>query len=140
VKRTAEETLRIDPADGAAQHAREIAQSVSDQLLAAEREARPGTNADAYLKLSVEYFKNRRFEDSIRACRQALALRPDLAEAYSNLAAAEYALGRLDETEAALRETLRLRPDLRMAQDNLDIVLKEKAQPKANDAKLPVTP
>jgi tetratricopeptide (TPR) repeat protein len=130
VKRAADETLRLDSGDGPAQHAREIAQSVFDQLGTARREAERSTNPSDYLKLSVAYYQNRQFEESIGACRKALAIRPDLAEAYSNMAAAEYALGHLDNAEADLRETLRLRPNLQVAKNNLDFILWLKSQPK----------
>ena len=130
VKRVADETLWLDPGDASAQHARVIAQSVFDELRAARRDAERSTNPSDYLKLSVSYYQNRQFQESIEACRQALAIRPDLAEAYSNMAAAEYALGHLDKAEADLRETLRLRPNLQVAKNNLDYMLWLKAQPK----------
>ena len=131
VKRVAEETLRVEPGDMASTRAMGLAQSVFDGVLKAERKAQNAVSVDDYLALSVAYFEARRFEDSIRACRQALGMRPDLPEAYSNMAAAEYQLGRLDETEAALRQALRLRPDLAVAKKNLDFILSLKGQSKA---------
>jgi tetratricopeptide (TPR) repeat protein len=139
VKRLADETLGIEPADNAALHARDLSESVFDKLRTAEHKAEHATSPDDYLNLSVAYFQNQRFEDSIRACTRALALRPDLAEAYSNIAAANYALGRRDETEAALRQAIRLRPDLTVAKQNLEFILALKTQPQDTAIK-PATP
>jgi tetratricopeptide (TPR) repeat protein len=128
VKRIAEDTLRLDPYDSAALNARQVAQSVFDDVVKAEKKASAANTVDDYLALSVAYFKTRRFEDSISACKKALAANPELPEAYSNMAAAQYQLGRLDETEASLRQALRLRPNLEVAQKNLSFILSVRNQ------------
>ncbi len=127
VNRLAEETLGLAPGDAGALRARELAQSVFDRIKTAELNAEQSKTADDYLQLSVAYFQNRRYEDSVKACQQALAAHPGLVEAYSNLAAAYYALGRLEEAETALRETVRLRPGLTTAQKNLNFIMSLKS-------------
>ena len=123
VNRLAEETLGMEPLDAPSLRARELAESVFDRVKMAERDAESSKTVDDYLQLSVAYFQNRQYEDSVKACRQALAVHPDQAEAYSNMAAAYYALGQLDETETALREAIRIRPELATVKSNLDFVL-----------------
>jgi tetratricopeptide (TPR) repeat protein len=123
VRRVADETLRIDSTDEAAINARDLSTSVALNLKAAEQNAVHATDVNTYLKLSVAYYQNRRFPESVNACKQALAIRPELAEAYSNMAAAEYAMGNLDATEAALRSALKYEPKLYLAKNNLDFIL-----------------
>jgi tetratricopeptide (TPR) repeat protein len=123
VKRLAEETLALDPDDSASLRARELAESVFERVKLAELNAESGKTVDDYLQLSVAYFQNRRYEDSVKACQEALAMHPGQAEAYSNMAAAYYALGRLDESETALRDALRIRPEMAGARNNLDFIL-----------------
>jgi tetratricopeptide (TPR) repeat protein len=123
VNRMAGETLDLEPGDAASLRARELAESVFDRVKTAERDAESGKTVNDYLHLSVAYFQNRQYEDSVKACQHALAVHPELAEAYSNMAAAYYALGRLDESETALREVIRIRPEMATAKNNLDFVL-----------------
>ncbi|HEY8747236.1 MAG TPA: tetratricopeptide repeat protein [Tepidisphaeraceae bacterium] len=52
-----------------------------------------------------------RFEEAIAEFRQALVIRPDLAEAYSQIATPLLAIGRATEAIAACRRSLSLRPD-----------------------------
>jgi tetratricopeptide (TPR) repeat protein len=72
-----------------------------------------------YLNLSRSYYQAGQFENSLRAARESLRLRPGYADAYNNAAAASLALGRWDEAIAAGREALRLHPDYPLARNNL---------------------
>ncbi|MDE3196587.1 MAG: tetratricopeptide repeat protein, partial [Acidobacteriota bacterium] len=135
VMRVANEALAFDPGDQQAQRARVIAQSTFDRLTAAEKTASRSTDVSDFLQLSVAYYENKRFEDSIDACRKALALRPNLVEAYSNMAAAEYALGRNDEAEAALTEALHIDPTFELARRNLNFLEWLKTQKGGQPAK-----
>ena len=128
VMNVATEALRFDPGDQPAQHARDLAQSVFDRLTTAEKTANRSNDVNDFLKLSVAYYENKRFEDSITACGKALALQPNLVEAYSNKAAAEFALGRLDDATASLTEALRIQPDFALARHNLDFLQWMKSQ------------
>ncbi len=51
------------------------------------------------------------YDESIRCCRQAIAIRPDDHKAYSNLTVALEAVGRLDEAVAAGQEAVRINPN-----------------------------
>ncbi|HVW83524.1 MAG TPA: tetratricopeptide repeat protein, partial [Bryobacteraceae bacterium] len=127
LKRVAAEALRVNPNDPDGLRSRELAQASIDSLTNAERDAKANPTIDDYLRLSVEYFKNNRFADSIKAAREATKLRPDSADAYANIAAAAYSMGDLDQSIAALREVVRLAPEYKVAQRNLELLLSDKA-------------
>jgi len=115
--------LRRNPTDVDGKRSVVVAQAAFGAVKAAEEKVKNQPTVDDYLALSVQYYRNRRFQDSIKACNDALKLRPDLGEAYSNMAAAYYALGNKDEAIKALREALRIRPDIIVARRNLDFLL-----------------
>ena len=78
-----------------------------------------GETPESYLVLSLQYYREARYAESIAACRAALALRANYAEAWNNIGAAYNKLGRYDEAAAACEEALRLKPDFELAQNNL---------------------
>jgi tetratricopeptide (TPR) repeat protein len=119
--------LSHDPTDEDGRRSLSVANSAFEEVQLAEQRSKIEPSVDQFLHLSVEYYKTRRYADSIEACRQALKLRPDLAEAWSNEAAAYYALGNLDDAIHALREAIRLRPDLDVAKKNLAFLLDKKS-------------
>jgi tetratricopeptide (TPR) repeat protein len=75
--------------------------------------------ARVFLNASLRLFQERRYDDSIAAARDAIALKPDYAAAFNNLAAAYAGLSRWDEAIAAATEALRFDPDLQIARNNL---------------------
>ena len=72
-----------------------------------------------YLALSLQFYGEERFVESIVACRRALDLRPGYAEAWNNIGAAYNKLGRYEEAAAACEQALRLKPDFELARNNL---------------------
>ena len=42
----------------------------------------------------MQYYENQRYEDCIRAAREALKINPNLAEAYANIATAYHTMGK----------------------------------------------
>jgi tetratricopeptide (TPR) repeat protein len=124
----ARETLRRDPDDPDGLRSLAVAQDGIDELARVEKAARTQPSPDAWLSLSVVYFRNARYRDSIGAAREALRLNPALGEAYSNIANAYFALGDLDEAIAAFREAQRLRPNLPQVSHNLEYLLALKAR------------
>jgi tetratricopeptide (TPR) repeat protein len=117
--------LYPDSADG--QRLLLVAQTGIDQIGLAEKEAATNPSVDHYLSLSVYYYENQRYEDCVRAAREALKIDPNLGEAYANIATAYHTLGKVDEAIAALREEVRINPGLRSAQKNLNYELAKKA-------------
>lgn len=73
-----------------------------------------------YLTLSLSYYQKRQFEKCIRACNEAIKLKPDYAEAFNNLGAAYNCLDRWDEAAAACEKALTIRPDFTLAGNNLE--------------------
>jgi tetratricopeptide (TPR) repeat protein len=69
-----------------------------------------------------KYYENQRYEDCVRAAREALKIDPNLGEAYANIATA-HTMGKVDEAIAALQEEVRINPNLRSATRNLNIEL-----------------
>jgi protein O-mannosyl-transferase len=76
-------------------------------------------SAETYLNLSLQRYRERRFDDAIAAARKALELRPDYAQAWNNIGAAYNDLGRFEEAANACKEALRLKPDFSLARNNL---------------------
>jgi tetratricopeptide (TPR) repeat protein len=78
-----------------------------------------GETPESYLALSLQYYREGRYAESIAACRAALALQTNYAEAWNNMGAAYNKLGRYDAAAAACEEALRLKPDFELARNNL---------------------
>jgi tetratricopeptide (TPR) repeat protein len=78
-----------------------------------------GETPESYLALSLQYYREARYAESIAACRAALALRANYAQAWNNIGAAYNKLGRYEEAAAACEEALRLNPDFELARNNL---------------------
>jgi protein O-mannosyl-transferase len=72
-----------------------------------------------YLDLSLRFYGEARYAESIVASRRALDLRPGYAEAWNNICAANNKLGRYDEAAAACEQALRYKPDFELARNNL---------------------
>ena len=68
-----------------------------------------------------------RLDEAIAACRQAIRLKPDLAEAHYNLGIALQGKGQLDEAIAAYRQAIGIKPDFAKAHYNLGSTLRRQA-------------
>ena len=64
-----------------------------------------------------------KFEEAIKHFRQALQVRPDLAEVHFNLGLALKSQGELDDAIKYFRQALQLNPDLAKAHNNLALAL-----------------
>jgi tetratricopeptide (TPR) repeat protein len=128
LKKQAETLLAFDPTDEDARRSLEVAEAGFTSVRNAEETAKNQPSVDDFLALSVQYYRVRRFDDAIAACKQALRINPELAEPWTNIAASYYALGKNNDAIGALREAIRLRPDLTIAKSNLDFLLSRQAQ------------
>src|SRR5262249_22064087 len=106
VKQVSDDIFRIAPHDAEAQRYAAVAQSAK-------------ATPEQYLNLSLHHYRNGRFEECIKAAKEALGLRPDYAEAYNNIAAAYQSMQRWDDAIAAAKEALRIKPDFQLARNNL---------------------
>jgi Flp pilus assembly protein TadD len=111
--------LALSPADLTAQ-----------QVLAqAEAQISHSTQGpELYLNLSLQYYNEGKYSESIAACRSALALRPDYAEAWNNIGAAQNQLEEYSQAAAACEEALRLKPGFELARNNLQFARSKMAQ------------
>jgi len=75
--------------------------------------------ADTFIALGLEFYKQRDFRAAIRMGEIAVALKPDSAVAFNNLGAAHAELGEWQAAVNALETALRLQPDFPLARNNL---------------------
>ena len=75
----------------------------------------------AWGTLGVAYCVLGRYQEAVKALKEALRLKPDYAEAWANLGIAYSKLGRYQEEVNAYKEALRLKPDLAQAWNNLGL-------------------
>jgi tetratricopeptide (TPR) repeat protein len=87
--------------------------------------------ADAFLTQSLEHYQAGRFQESINAAKQVLALNPKSAEAYNNIAASYMSMHMPHEAFQNIQEALHLKPDFPLAQNNREWILREMKSPAA---------
>jgi tetratricopeptide (TPR) repeat protein len=124
--------LKLNPSQPDAQALERVLQqagpSVNDSLADAEKALASKPTAEGYLNLSLHYHQAHRFEDCIRAAREALKLTPDCAEAYNDMAAAFEDLRQWDDAIQAASEALRINPGFTLARNNLAYSQAQKAR------------
>jgi tetratricopeptide (TPR) repeat protein len=115
----AQEALRLQP----------------DNKLAANNLAWARLNQEATpescLNQSIVYYQQGKFDESIRAARMALTLRPLYADAWNNIAAAYNAMSQFDQGIHAAEEALRLKPGSQLALNNLAWARERQAKQKS---------
>jgi tetratricopeptide (TPR) repeat protein len=79
----------------------------------------PPRTPEYYLNRSLEYYQAGEFSECIAAAREALKLKPDMAEAFNNIAAGYASMRMWSEAIGAAAEAVRLRPDFQLARNNL---------------------
>ncbi|HOY15527.1 MAG TPA: tetratricopeptide repeat protein, partial [Saprospiraceae bacterium] len=82
-------------------------------------------SAQKLLNLSLEYYQQQKYEECIKACQEALKLKPDFAEAYNNICSAHNALGNWHLAIEACEEAVRLKPDFQLAINNMNYAKKQ---------------
>ena len=124
------ESLRAAPNDPAVLRYRSARGDREAQLRQAQQATESKPTPEGLLGLSLAYYQAGRFEDCIRAAREALRLNARYAEAYNNIAAAYNAMGKYDEGIQAAQEAVRLKPDFTLARNNLAWAQSQKAKPR----------
>jgi protein O-mannosyl-transferase len=126
------EALRLSPAHAYANALLNTITATGLTLLQqAEEAARKDPTAENYLNLSLQRYRNDDFEGCIRACEQALELRPDYADAWNNICSAHNAMGQWQKGIAACEKALAIRPDYQLAKNNLNWAKSELAKQSA---------
>jgi protein O-mannosyl-transferase len=124
-------SLQLSPAYGRSQ-------SLLNEILAnpkgvksvveeAEELARSNPTAENYLRLSLRYHNEGRFEDCIRACNRALEIRPDYELAYNNICSAYNELKMWDKAIEACEKGVRINTANQLLQNNLARAKSQKA-------------
>jgi len=115
------EVLRLSPGHEPAKQLLNGLTINADQVLK-QKETLATTNPspENYLNLSLEYYRLKRFEDCIAACRKAIELKPDYAEAYNNICCAYNELNEPEKAIKACEKALELNPGYELAKNNLN--------------------
>lgn len=96
------------------------------QAPAAEQKNLASLTPEQWLDLSLSYYQQHRYLESIAAAQTAAYLRPNYPEAYNNIGAAYAALHLWDLAIQADQQALRLRPDYQLGRNNLVWALEQK--------------
>jgi tetratricopeptide (TPR) repeat protein len=89
---------------------------------------RNGQNAGYFCSLGIALKNQGKLDEAVAAYRQALRIKPDLAEANSNLGNALRDQGKLDEAVTTYRDAIRIKPDLGEAHFNLGNALRDQGK------------
>jgi tetratricopeptide (TPR) repeat protein len=121
LKVIAASTLKIAPGNTEALTAFE--ESLQKKTSAGIEADQVKTNPTAgnYLTLSLDYFQEGKYEQSIAAAKESLKLKPDYAEAYNNIGCAYNGLNQFDQSEEAFKKALAIKPDYDLAKNNLQL-------------------
>lgn len=115
----AQAALRIDPS---MQIARNNLAAILREQQGALAIADPKT-AEEWLSRSLALYQAQKFEECLTAARQAVALKPEMAEAHNNISACAAGLRKWDEAIISARTALQLRPDFQVAKNNLSVAV-----------------
>ncbi len=119
LKSLAESILNKSPNSSLATKYLDIAKNKKSISMILEEEAHIEPSAEKYLNLSLHYYKENKFEETISAATLALSLKKDYPEAYNNIGIAHFRLGEYDKAIEAYTEALNLKPDFALAKNNL---------------------
>ena len=116
----ARQTLAIDPNDA-------LASSCISPVQRALKLAGSKATPENYIDLSLAYYAEGLYKESVSAAERALKLRPNYAQAYNNIGAAYNAMKMWDKAVAPLKQALRIKPDFELARNNLDWARRQSA-------------
>lgn len=102
---------------GASTKGREAEQKSTDKSNASRSEI--GITPEALVILSLKYYQIGLFEESIKAAKEALELKPDNDTAYNNICAAYNELGQGGEAIKYCEQALKINPSNKLANNNL---------------------
>jgi protein O-mannosyl-transferase len=128
LKLLAQETLRIVPGNQEALNYLKAAETGKGQIEIREEEAQKSPTAEKYLDLSLLYYQKGEYEKCIKACENAVKLKPDYADAYSNMCASYNQLKEWDKAIDACNKALKINPEHNLANGNLNWAKREKGK------------
>jgi tetratricopeptide (TPR) repeat protein len=124
LRKVAMNTLAVSPSDPAAQSW--LARAAS--LPAASQPRSP----EDWVTASLTLYQQGKYEEAIKAAREALKLRPGYAIPWNNIAASYNQMKRWDEGIRAAQEAIRLDPNFQLAKNNLAWSLSQKEKQTAS--------
>jgi protein O-mannosyl-transferase len=132
LKMLAEQTAAIVPNDPKAAIYLEAIERDRTKFELAWHDAASQKSPEAFLNLSLDYYRAGDFEKSIATAEESLKLRPDYDLAYNNICAAYNGLRQWDKAIEAGTKAVHLNPDNRIAHNNLAWARQQKAQQDIN--------
>ncbi len=96
-----------------------IAAQQKSKIVILEEDAKKNPTAEKYLGLSLNYFQNGNFNQTIDAARRALSLKKDYPEAYNNIGIAQFHLGNYNKAIESYEKALKIKPEYQLAKNNL---------------------
>jgi len=97
----------------------DIAINEKSILKVLEKEAEKDPTPEKYLNLSLKYFQNNNFKETILTANIALDLKNNYHEAYNNIGIANYMLGEYNKAIEAYNIAINLNPNYNLAKNNL---------------------
>jgi tetratricopeptide (TPR) repeat protein len=119
LKKVANSTLAIAPADLKAQEYMKLATSGKSQLDVTRETAETNKTPENYLNLSLQAYNASDYQGCIDAAKKALELKPDYAPAYNNIGSAYNILKQYKEAKESLLKAVELDPTSQLAKNNL---------------------
>jgi tetratricopeptide (TPR) repeat protein len=126
LKQLALETLKIVPGNQEALNYLKAAETGKGQIEIREEEVQAAPTAEKHLDLSLLYYQKGEYEKCIRACEEAIKLKPDYADAYSNMCASYNQLKQWSKAIDACTKALKINPEHNLAKGNLNWAKNEK--------------
>jgi tetratricopeptide (TPR) repeat protein len=120
LKIVAENTLQLFPGDARAIQYKLVAEGGKSKVESLQETASLTKDPKDFLNLSLYYYGEGKYEDCIKACEEAIKLKPNYPEAYNNICSAYNAMNRFAEGAKACEEALKLKPDFQLAKNNLN--------------------
>ncbi len=93
--------------------------SAEERLALIEKNTKATPTSDNYINLSLEYYNVGRFLDCVKACEEALKIKPNNDIAYNNICSAYNMLKDYDNAILAGQKAVELNPKNQLAKNNL---------------------
>ncbi|HTD99229.1 MAG TPA: tetratricopeptide repeat protein [Mucilaginibacter sp.] len=119
LKELATSTLKIAPGNADALAALEDSQKKKSKAEVEAEKVALAPTAEKYLNLSLDYYQEGNYPQSIAAAGEAIKLKGNYADAYNNIGCAYNALNQFDKATEALTKALAIKPDYELAKNNL---------------------
>ncbi len=124
----AQNTLQIIPNNQEAINYLSASENKNVKPLINETDVKNSPTPEKYLDLSLQYYQTGKYAECIKACEEAIKLKPAFADAYSNIAASYTQLKQWDKAIEAANKALQINPNHKLAAGNLNWAKSEKAK------------